>query len=342
MHCQCTSPALRGALLCELLTGHGALCEYPGRCPPPAAYAPIRPPMRDDASPIFTVQHTLSEAACKGRNHVIEERMQYGIDERSSAFAQMPMFTIAKPGTKERRVLFDDSANNSLNMRTVGMQLPTPLERTLFLRNAKLLSSVDMASFFTQLRLHEDIADYWTFNCGRLGKVRTRRMVQGNSESPAIAQAFLLHVLSGAPSLRDKLLVYINNVYLKSVSGDEQKHIEDIGVFVRVLAEANVMVNMRKSLWVATCDVEVLGREWSANCNWKPFDHRFLLAPFYAATNKDRLTKADNAELRQPWADLKQALLNIESLYIPPPGAPLVLRTDAARAGVGAELHAGI
>ncbi|KAJ2582548.1 hypothetical protein IWW49_005613, partial [Coemansia sp. RSA 1797] len=47
LHCQCTSPALRGALLRELLTGHGALCEYPGRCPPPAAFAPIRPPIAD-------------------------------------------------------------------------------------------------------------------------------------------------------------------------------------------------------------------------------------------------------------------------------------------------------
>ncbi|KAJ2495578.1 hypothetical protein GGH96_006343 [Coemansia sp. RSA 1972] len=99
-------------------------------------------------------------------------------------------------------------------------------------------------------------------------------MVQGNSESPAIAQTFLLHVLSGAPSLRDKLLVYIDNVFLKSMSGNEQEHIEDIRVFVRVLAEANVTVNMRKSLWVATRGVEVLGRKWSANGDWKPFDHR--------------------------------------------------------------------
>ncbi|KAJ2123815.1 hypothetical protein IW147_002244 [Coemansia sp. RSA 720] len=39
---------------------------------------------------------------------------------------------------------------------------------------------------------------------------------------------------------------------------------------------------------------------------------QFLLAPFYATTSKERLTRADNAELRQPWADLKQALLNAQ------------------------------
>ncbi|KAJ2649693.1 hypothetical protein IW137_001027 [Coemansia sp. RSA 1287] len=141
LHCQCTSPALQGALLRKLLTGHGALHEYPGGCPPPAAFAPIQLPMRDDASPIFTAQHTLSQAACEGRDCVIEERMRYGIDEPSTVFAQMPVFTIPKPGTDERRVLFDDSANNSLNIHAVGMQLPTPLERALFLRDTKLLMS---------------------------------------------------------------------------------------------------------------------------------------------------------------------------------------------------------
>ncbi|KAJ2561081.1 hypothetical protein GGH12_004279 [Coemansia sp. RSA 1822] len=170
------------------------------------------------------------------------------------------------------------------------------------------------------------------------------------------------------------MLVYIDNIYLKSVSGDEKEHIADIGVFVRVLAEANVSVNMRKLLWVATHGVEVLGHKWSTNSDWKPFDHhiatlqslpqpmmvseiwhingginaiaehipglQFLLTLFYAATSKERLTKADNAELWQLWADLKEVLLNVESLYIPPPGSYLVLQIDAAWAGVGAVLLA--
>ncbi|KAJ2661028.1 hypothetical protein IW148_003552 [Coemansia sp. RSA 1199] len=107
-----------------------------------------------------SVQHTLSQAACNSRDCVIEERMRYRIDELSTAFAQMPVFTITKPGTKVQHAQFNDLANNSLNMRAVGMQLPTPLKRALFLRDTKLLSSINMASFFTQLRLHKDIADY--------------------------------------------------------------------------------------------------------------------------------------------------------------------------------------
>ncbi|PIA14075.1 DNA/RNA polymerase [Coemansia reversa NRRL 1564] len=356
------------------MIGKGTVREYPGGCPPPAAYAPIRPPMHAAAKPIYVVQHMLSEAARKARDDVVSVHLQYGIDEPSQAFAQLPIFTKSKPNTTERHVLFDDSANNSLNMISVGMQLPTPMECALFLCDAHIVSSVDMASFFTQLRLAGDVANYWTYDSGEHGKLRNRRMVQGNSESPAIAQAFILHVLNGILELRDRLLAYIDNIYLKSTTEDMDAHIADVGHFIRCLAKANVTINMRKSLWCAMHDVEVLRHTWSADHSWSTFDHRVetlcdlplpsnlgairrlcggvnaitehiewsqaLLVPFYEATSKPRLTKVDIDALCEPWAALKQALLDVKSLYVPPPGVPLVLRTDAAGAGVGAVLLA--
>ncbi|PIA12561.1 hypothetical protein COEREDRAFT_12597 [Coemansia reversa NRRL 1564] len=121
-------------------------------------------------------------------------------------------------------------------------------------------------------------------------------------------------------------------------------------------------------------DVEVLRCTWSADCSWCTFDYHVetlcdlpllsnlgaiwclysgvnaivehiewlqaLLAPFYKATGKPCLTKADINALRKPLAALKQALLDVKLLYVPPPGAPLVLCTDAAGAGVGAMLLA--
>ncbi|PIA12518.1 hypothetical protein COEREDRAFT_12671 [Coemansia reversa NRRL 1564] len=64
------------------------------------------------------------------------------------------------------------------------------------------------------------------------------------------------------------------------------------------------------------------------------------LLPFYAKTGKKRLTKEDRAELRPKWDDLIACLQDTHSLYIPPPGAPLTLRVDAAAAGIGAVLLA--
>ncbi|KAJ1934662.1 hypothetical protein GGF37_006282, partial [Kickxella alabastrina] len=77
---QCTTDELHKSLLKTLMTAAGALREYPSGCPPPAAYAPIRPPMRTNACPLYTVQHTLSEPAHKARNSFVANRLKYGID----------------------------------------------------------------------------------------------------------------------------------------------------------------------------------------------------------------------------------------------------------------------
>ncbi|KAJ1720272.1 hypothetical protein LPJ61_006187, partial [Coemansia biformis] len=210
-HHQCTSEASAQVLAAELWTARAVLREYPGGCPPPATYAPIWPLMRDGAEALFVVQHSLSPAAHQAVEEAMQVCLEYGIDEGSGAFAQLLIFTKSKPRTDEHRVLFDDSANNCLNMHSIGMQLPRPAEHVQFLRDARIVSSVDMASFFMQLRLAADVADFWVYDGVCYGKLRTRRMVQGNSESPAIAQAFLTFVLGAAESLRGKLLVYIDN-----------------------------------------------------------------------------------------------------------------------------------
>ncbi|KAJ2810638.1 hypothetical protein GGI24_006975, partial [Coemansia furcata] len=100
---QCITVAEAELLLEELASGKAALREYVGGCPPPAAYAPIRPPMRPDAQPIYVVQHTLSQAAKDALELVVTDRLKYGIDGPSTAFAQMPIFTKSKPGTSEKR-----------------------------------------------------------------------------------------------------------------------------------------------------------------------------------------------------------------------------------------------
>ncbi|KAJ1728965.1 hypothetical protein LPJ61_003755 [Coemansia biformis] len=158
-------------------------------------------------------------------------------------------------------------------MRSISMQLPRPTEHVQFLQDAHIMSSVDMVSFFMQLRLAADVADFWVYNGMCYVKLCTQCMVQGNSKSLAIAQAFLTFILGMAESLRSKPLVYIDNVYLKDMAGDKAVHIMDVSIMLCCLAATNITVNMRKSLWCATSSMEVLGHSWSANCSWAPFDH---------------------------------------------------------------------
>ncbi|KAJ2386669.1 hypothetical protein H4S02_003745, partial [Coemansia sp. RSA 2611] len=195
-------------LTAALMSGAEALRDYPSGCPPPAAIRPIVPPMRPDAKLIYTVQHRVSEAATKAREEFVKTRLEYGIDEPTQAHCQMPVFTQPKPNTTATCVLFDDSGNNCLNMVHVGVELAMWFEIITFLRDVMIVTSVDLASFFTTIR--------------------------------------------PVPELQGKLLIYIDNIYLKSIDGDLTEHIRLIGVMMQALAKYNLLLNLKKSVFAAT------------------------------------------------------------------------------------------
>ena len=229
---------MRKKLLDELMLDKAphALRHYPTGCPPPAAIVPICPPLQDDAELLYVPQHTRSSAEQAFLEGYISTRLEYGIDEPGNAYANLPLFTVPKPDTEDRRVIFDDSVGSTINMQKLGMKLPNTNDVKLFLPDARLITSVDLASFFTAIPVAEDARDHWTYDGGAHGRMRSRRLIQGNSVSPAIAQAFLTQILENISGLRSKLIWYIDNIYLKSTDGNEKSHIKDIGTLVRGLA----------------------------------------------------------------------------------------------------------
>ncbi|KAJ2762272.1 hypothetical protein H4S06_000748 [Coemansia sp. BCRC 34490] len=181
----------------------------------------------------------------------------------------MPIFTVPKPNTTVRRVIFDDTTNNELNMVHLGIQLPSPIERVQFLSDARYISSIDLGSFFTMIRLAPEIRDFWCYQGGSHGRLRTSRMVQGNSESPAIAQAFIEHVFADVWRLKGKLLLYIDNIYLKATTSDLDEHLRDLGYLVKALSRYNLLINVSKSVFAATKDVVILGMLWNSDSEWR-------------------------------------------------------------------------
>ncbi|KAJ1966892.1 hypothetical protein H4R34_006454, partial [Dimargaris verticillata] len=205
------------------------------------------------------------------------------------------------------------------------------------------------------------------FDGGKCGRVHTTQLVQGNSQSPAIAHALLMHIFEELAPLRGKLLGYIDNIYLKSTSGDLTEHIADIGLLVKKLAEWNLLLNLEESVFLGTDNVDILGHHWSKDESWLVPDHHVAslqalpmptmvkglqqltsginaiaahlpwaavaLAPFHALTGKKRLSKADLAELSPYWDELKHSLMDVRHLYEPHPGEPLTLQVDASEAG---------
>ncbi|KAJ1642555.1 hypothetical protein LPJ64_005610, partial [Coemansia asiatica] len=87
--------------LIDMLVSKGALTlhEYPSGCPPPAAIAPIHPPIHEHAKLVFTLQHPMSEAAHQAREDFVSTQVEYGIDEPMSAYLQMPIITVPKLNT---------------------------------------------------------------------------------------------------------------------------------------------------------------------------------------------------------------------------------------------------
>ncbi|PIA12667.1 hypothetical protein COEREDRAFT_12399 [Coemansia reversa NRRL 1564] len=75
LHHQYATDLHAEALLGELLTGKDAVREYPGGCPPPAAFAPIQPPIHGEAKPVYVVQHMLSDAARAACDKVVSTRL---------------------------------------------------------------------------------------------------------------------------------------------------------------------------------------------------------------------------------------------------------------------------
>ena len=135
------------------------------------------------------------------------------------------------------------------------------MEVSLFLRDAIILTLIDLVSFFTSIRIKENTRDFWTYDGGIYGKVRSNRLVQGNSESPAIAQALIIYVLQSIPQLKGKLLGYIDNIYLKSNKNNIKEHIKDISILVKRLSDLNMIINIPKSIFCEKKKVNILGYE---------------------------------------------------------------------------------
>ncbi|KAI8868917.1 hypothetical protein GQ42DRAFT_124491, partial [Ramicandelaber brevisporus] len=106
--------------------------RYPSGAPPPAAICPIRIDFQPGAKPLDAAAH--------------------GIWEPTTAHGQVSYFAVPKPGEEAVRIVLNDVPNNA-QVVPLGMALPSTEEVMLFLRDAARISSIDLASFFTSIRV---------------------------------------------------------------------------------------------------------------------------------------------------------------------------------------------
>ncbi|KAJ1927980.1 hypothetical protein IWQ60_002486, partial [Tieghemiomyces parasiticus] len=167
----------------------------------------------------------------------------------------------------------------------------------------------------------------------------------------------LMQVFNKLPSLRGKLIGYIDSIYLKSPSGHVDNHLSGLQALVCKLANWNMTINLSKRVILGRQDIDILGFRWSQGGTWTLPDSRVaclykmsMLTTVkaiqrltggvnsiaghlpWASVTKTRLSKADIDNLRPYWDSLTTALCDVKNLYEPQPEEPLTLRVDAAEA----------
>ncbi|KAJ1971668.1 hypothetical protein H4R33_007159 [Dimargaris cristalligena] len=121
---------------------------------------------------LYVPQAPRSQADRAFMETFIKDRLKYGIDEPGQAHANLPVYSLPKPNTEVRRVILDDSLGSTINMYSLGMRLPRLLEVRAFTADAQIITSIDLASYFTQIRIDPSCRDFWTFDGGSHGRVR--------------------------------------------------------------------------------------------------------------------------------------------------------------------------
>ncbi|RKP33696.1 hypothetical protein BJ085DRAFT_39873 [Dimargaris cristalligena] len=124
----------------------------------------------DERLRVQTKEAPRSKADREFMDGYIKNRLKYGIDEPGQAHANLPVYSLPKPNTDARRVILDDSLGSTINMYSLGMRLPKLLEVRAFVSDAQMITSIDLASYFTQIRIKPEVRDFWTFDGGRHGK----------------------------------------------------------------------------------------------------------------------------------------------------------------------------
>ncbi|KAJ1925006.1 hypothetical protein IWQ60_004828 [Tieghemiomyces parasiticus] len=150
----------REALLDQIMVGAQALREYPSGCPPPCALAPIQPPLCADAQLLFVPQAPRSKGDRDFMDAYVATRLSYGIDEPGLAHANLPVYSLPKPNTDARQVILDNSVGSAINMTSIGIDLPRLHTIRQFVANAVIITSLDLASYFTAICLHPNCRDF--------------------------------------------------------------------------------------------------------------------------------------------------------------------------------------
>lgn len=194
--------------------------------------------VREDAVPVRQRLRRLPFAVRQAVSDELDMMLKEGIIERIDASPWIsPIAVTTKKGGRIR--LCTDLREPNKAIVADSHPLPHIEELLSELRGASVFSTIDLASAYHQLPLHEDSCDLTAFITHK-GLFRYCRVPYGLASAPSAFQKMMETVLKGLSGVRN----YLDDVIVMGPSLEE--HDRNLCAVLQCLADAGLKLNMQK------------------------------------------------------------------------------------------------
>lgn len=317
-----------------------------------------------DSRPIKQRYYPISPHNQKIMDRELEDMLAQGIVERSNSAWSSPVVLVKKPDGSVRFCV----DYRKLNQVTKRDAYPLPYVTNILdrLRDARVLSTIDIKSAYWQVAVAAESREKTAFTVPNRGLFQFKRMPFGLHNAPATWQRLIDEVLGA--DLEPYVFVYLDDIIV--VSSDFRTHIQTLNSVLERLSKANLTLNWEKSqfcrpelrylgyvvnqkgLLVDPQKIEAIMkfptpktvkqvRQFIGLASWyRRFVPHFstLIAPLSALTKKKQRW-VWGKEQDEAVTSVKEKLIAAPVLSCPDFTKPFFLQTDASKTGLGAILY---
>lgn len=323
-----------------------------------------------DETPVYTKSYRYPFIHRQEVDRQIKKMLEQNIIRPSDSPWSSPIWVVPKKldasGKQKWRVVID---YRKLNEKTIDKKYPLPQITDILdkLGKCQYFSTIDLASGFHQIEMHEDDIPKTAFNAEN-GHFEFLRMPFGLKNAPATFQQVMDSILRGIQN--EKCLVYLDDIIVYSTS--LQEHMENLKLVFQRLRDSNFKIQTDKSEFLRH-EVAYLGHVVTPS-GVKPNPDKILaikrfpipkttkqlkgflgLLGYYRRfiNNFSKLTKPltkclkkgakieHNDEFVNCFETCKNLLINEPILQYPDFSKPFNLTTDASNVALGAVLSQG-
>lgn len=318
-----------------------------------------------DTLPIRQRCYRLSPEKQKALKEEVDKMLKLDVIEKcESPWLSPVLITPKKDG--EWRFCVDSRKLNAVT-RKDAYSLPFISEILDNLKNARFLSSIDIAKAFWEIPLNPEDMDKTGFYVPGHGMYRFKVMPFGLTNAPATQQRLMDTLFS--PDFDNKVFCYLDDIVIISITFDE--HISLLLKVLKKLEDANLTINFGKSVFFRK-ELKYLGyivdehglradpakteailafpiptsvkevRQFLGTCSWfRRFIPNFssIAAPLCKLTSKNCPKKFEwNEDADAAFTKLKECLVTTPVLACPDFDLPFSVHCDASNFGIGAML----